>query len=184
MEHRNENTGLEREILVCGRWRHHTQNEKFSFAVRNVLTVLLATDHSRNEEVNEEVKARIGNNIEPYEDLQTLVKRHKLKWHGHVTWSSGLAKTILQGTVQGGRPLKRQTEEMMGRQHQKVDWPWMKYTTTVGGRNSSVGSAWARCPQCRGFDPPLGTFSVEGIFPLELTWVQTPFPQKLLRMRA
>ena len=30
----------------------------------------------------------------------------------------------------------------------------------------------------------LGTFSVEGIFPLELTWVQTPFPQKLLRMRV
>ena len=26
-----------------------------------------------------------------------------------------------------------------------------------GGRNSSVGSAWARCPQHRGFDPPLGT---------------------------
>ena len=46
-----------------------------------------------------------------------------------------------------------------------------------GGRNSSVGSAWARCPQCSGFDPPLGTFSVEGIFPLELTWVQAPFPQ-------
>ena len=38
-----------------------------------------------------------------------------------------------------------------------------------GGRNSSVGSAWAHCPQCRGFDPPLGIFSVEGIFPLELT---------------
>ena len=52
------------------------------------------------------------------------------------------------------------------------------------GQNSSVGSAWARCPQRRGFDPPLGTFSVEGIFPLELTWVQTPFPQKLLRMRV
>ena len=29
---------------------------------------------------------------------------------------------------------------------------------TIGGRNSSVGSAWARCPQRRGFDPPLGTF--------------------------
>ena len=53
-----------------------------------------------------------------------------------------------------------------------------------GGRNSSVGSAWARCPQRCGFDPPLGTFSVEGIFPLELTWVQTPFPKKLLRMRV
>ena len=31
-----------------------------------------------------------------------------------------------------------------------------------GGRNSSVGSAWARCPQRRGFDPPLGTFSGRG----------------------
>ena len=56
--------------------------------------------------------------------------------------------------------------------------------TKTGGRNSSVGSAWACCPQRRGFDPPLGAFSVEGIFPLELTWVQTPFPPKLLRMRV
>ena len=54
----------------------------------------------------------------------------------------------------------------------------------VRGRNSSVGSAWARCPQRRRFDPPLGTFSVGGIFPLELIWVQTPFPLKLLRMRV
>ena len=29
-----------------------------------------------------------------------------------------------------------------------------------------------------------GNFLVEGIFPLELTWVQTPFPQKLSRMRV
>ena len=29
-----------------------------------------------------------------------------------------------------------------------------------------------------------GHFPVEGIFPLELTWVQTPFPPKLLWMRV
>ena len=29
-----------------------------------------------------------------------------------------------------------------------------------------------------------GHFPVEGIFPLELTWVQTPFPKKLFRMRV
>ena len=29
-----------------------------------------------------------------------------------------------------------------------------------------------------------GHFPVEGIFPLELTWVQTPFPQKLFQMRV
>ena len=31
-----------------------------------------------------------------------------LKWYGHVTGSSGLAKTILQGTLQGGRRRGRQ----------------------------------------------------------------------------
>ena len=34
--------------------------------------------------------------------------------------------------------------------------------------------------QRRGFDPPLRIFLVEEIFPLELTWVLTPFPKKLL----
>ena len=67
---------------------------------------------------NEEVKARIGNAIGPCEDLLTSVKRRKLKWYGHVTRSSGLAKTILQGTVQGGT-----TEETIGRQHQRVNRP-------------------------------------------------------------
>ena len=52
---------------------------------------------------NEEVKARIGNAIGPHEDLLTLANRRKLKWYGHVTRSSGLAKTILRETVQGGR---------------------------------------------------------------------------------
>ena len=62
------------------------------------------TDHITNEEV----KVRIGNAIGPYEDLLTSAKRRKLKWYGHVTRSSGLAKTVLQGTVQGGRRRGRQ----------------------------------------------------------------------------
>ena len=53
------------------------------------------------------MKTRIGNAIGPYEDL-TSVERRKLKWFGHVTRSSGLAKTILQGTVLGGRRRSRQ----------------------------------------------------------------------------
>ena len=51
---------------------------------------------------NEEVHAKIQQAIEPHEDLLTIVKRHKLQWYGHVSCSSGLAKTILQGTVKGG----------------------------------------------------------------------------------
>ena len=62
----------------------------------------------RDQIANEEVKTRIGNAIGPYVDLLTSVKRHKLKWYGHVTRSSGLAKTVLQGTVQGERRRGRQ----------------------------------------------------------------------------
>ena len=48
---------------------------------------------------NEEVRAKIQQAIWPHEDLLTIVKRRKLQWHDHVSRSSGLAKTILQGTV-------------------------------------------------------------------------------------
>ena len=54
------------------------------------------------------MKARIGNAIGPYEDLLTSVKRRNLKWYAHVIRSSGLAKTVLLGTVQGGRRRGRQ----------------------------------------------------------------------------
>ena len=52
---------------------------------------------------NEEVRAKIQQAIGPHEDLLTIVKRRKWQWYGHVSHLSGLAKTILQGTVKGGR---------------------------------------------------------------------------------
>ena len=52
---------------------------------------------------NEEVRAKIQQAIGPHEHLLTIVERRKLQWYGHVSSSSGLAKTILQGTVKGGR---------------------------------------------------------------------------------
>ena len=63
-------------------------------------------DHVTNEEVCAKIQQAIG----PHEDL-TIIKRCKLQWYGHVSRSSGLAKTILQATVKGrrrqGRPRKR-----------------------------------------------------------------------------
>ena len=44
----------------------------------------------------------------PHDDLLTIVKRRKLQWYYHVSRSSGLAKTILQSTVKGGRKQRRQ----------------------------------------------------------------------------
>ena len=61
-------------------------------------------DHVTSEEVHAQIQQAIG----PHEDLLAIVKRRKLQWYGHVSRSSGLAKTILHGTVQGGRRQGRQ----------------------------------------------------------------------------
>ena len=53
--------------------------------------------------INGEVCAKVQQAIRLYEDLLTIIKRRRLKWYGHVSHSSGLVKTILQGTVKGGR---------------------------------------------------------------------------------
>ena len=61
-------------------------------------------DHVSNEEVHAKIQQAIG----PHEDHLTIVKRRKLQWYGHVSRSSGLAKTILQGKMKGGRGQGRQ----------------------------------------------------------------------------
>ena len=61
-------------------------------------------DHVTNEKVHAKIQQAIG----PHEDLLTIVKRRKLQSYGHASHSSGLAKTILQGTVKGGRRQGRQ----------------------------------------------------------------------------
>ena len=57
---------------------------------------------------NQEIRAKIQQAIGPHEDLLSIVKRCKLQWYGHVSRSSGLAKTISQGTVKGRRRQGRQ----------------------------------------------------------------------------
>ena len=59
---------------------------------------ILYKDHVTNKENHAKIQQAIGS----HEDL-TIVKRRKLQWYGHVSRPSGLAKTILQGTVEGGR---------------------------------------------------------------------------------
>ena len=61
-------------------------------------------DHVTNKEVHANIQQVIG----PHKDLLTIIKRRKLQWYGHVSHSSGLAKTILQGTVKGERRQGRQ----------------------------------------------------------------------------
>ena len=74
--------------------------------------------------------------------VQRSVKRRTLKCYGHVTRSFGLAKTILQGTVQGWR--RRVRQETMGRQNQRVDHGLALNGTSYYGklRTARSGGRW------------------------------------------
>ena len=60
---------------------------------------------------NEEVRNRIQNATGVYDGLLAMVKKRKLRWYGHISRSSGMAKTILQGTVKGARRRGRQNKK-------------------------------------------------------------------------
>ena len=60
----------------------------------------------KNHVTNEEVRRRIQNAIEVHDDLLKTVKKQKLRWYGHISRSSGIAKTILKGARRKGRQKK------------------------------------------------------------------------------
>ena len=62
--------------------------------------------------------------VGPHEDLLTIVKRHKLQWYGHVSRSSGLAKTIVQDTVKGGG---RQGRERKRWENNIMEWTGLEF---------------------------------------------------------
>ncbi len=95
-------------LYACESWTLTADLEKRIQATemrcfRRVLRISYK-DHITNEVVRSRIKQAIG----PFEDLLATVKRRKLRWYGHVSRSSGISKTILQGTVQGGRKKGRQ----------------------------------------------------------------------------
>ena len=90
-------------------------------------------DHFTNEEAHAMIQQVIG----PHKGFLTIVKRHKLQWYGHVSHSSGLAKTILQDTVKGGEKT-RQTEEEVGRQHQGMDRPGVHQVQEGSGEQGKM----------------------------------------------
>ena len=90
-------------LYACESWTVTAELEKRKQAFRmkcyRSLLNISYKEHVTNEEVRIKIQAAIGEN----DELLTLVKKQKLGWFGHVSRSSGLAKTILQGTVKGKR---------------------------------------------------------------------------------
>ena len=96
---------------------------------------------------NEEVGAKIQQAIGPHEDLPTMIKRRKLQWYGHVSRSSGLAKTILQGTVKGGRKQDRQKKRW---EENIREWTGLEFAKSQRAVENKERGNWLRnhlwCP--------------------------------------
>ena len=90
-------------LYACEAWTLTAELEKRTqaFAMRCYRRLLSISNkaHVPNENVRRNIQAAIGK----CDELLTLVKKWKLRWFENVSRSSVLAKTILQGTVQGQR---------------------------------------------------------------------------------
>ena len=109
-------------LYACETWTLTAELEKKIQATEMCFRRLLGIsyrDHVTNEEVGNRIRQAIG----PYEDLLTTVKKRKLRWYGHKTRSTGLAKMILQGTVQGGRRRGRQKKRW---EDNVMEWTGLK----------------------------------------------------------
>ena len=95
-------------LYACETWTLTAELERriqaFEMRCYRRMFGLSYIDRITNKEVRDQVRAAIG----PHYDLLSIVKMRKLTWYGHVMRSSGLAKTISQGTVPGGRKRGRQ----------------------------------------------------------------------------
>ena len=94
-------------LYACKSWTFTADIQRRTQAMKMRCYRKILRISYKDHVTNEEVRAKIQQAIGPHEDL-TIVKRRILQWYGHVSRSSGLAKTILQGTVKGGRRQSRQ----------------------------------------------------------------------------
>ena len=90
-------------------------------------------DHITNDAVRDRIRQAIG----LYDDILTTVKKHKLKWFGHVSISAGRAKTSLQGKVQGG---KRRGRQKKCWENNISEWTGLKFCDAL--RESEIKIKW------------------------------------------
>ena len=90
-------------LCVCESWTLTAELQRRIQAMEKKCYRKILHISNKDHVTNEEVRAKIQQAIGPHKNLLSIVKRRKLQWYGHVSRSSGLAQTILQGTVKGGR---------------------------------------------------------------------------------
>ena len=102
-------------LYACESWTLTAEIERRIQALEMRCYRRLLNISYKDHVTNEEVRNRIQNAIGVHDDLLTMVKKRKLRWYGHISRSSGMAKTFLQALDSERSKKERKTEEEMGR---------------------------------------------------------------------
>ena len=130
-------------LYACETWTLTADMEKRIQAMEMRCFRRLLDISYRDHVTNAEIRDRISQAIGPYEDLLTTVKKRKLKWFGHVTRGEGLAKTVLQGTVEGGRRKGRQRKRW---EDNITEWTGLRLSELV--RRAEDREEWKELAGC------------------------------------
>ena len=95
-------------LYACESWTLTAEIERRIQALEMRCYRRLLNISYKDRVTNEEIRNRIQNATGVHDDLLTMVKEKKHRWYDHISRSSGMAKTILQGTLKGARRRGRQ----------------------------------------------------------------------------
>ena len=95
-------------LYACESWTLTAKIERRIQALEMRCSKRLLNISYKDHVTNEKVRNIIQNAVGVHDYLLTMVKKRKLRWYGYISKSSGIAKTILQGKVNGARRRGRQ----------------------------------------------------------------------------
>ena len=95
-------------LYACESWTLTAEIERRIQALEMRCYRRLLNISYKDNVTNEEVRNGIQKATGVHDDLLTMIKKRIFRWYGHISRSSGMAKTILQGTIKGGRKRGRQ----------------------------------------------------------------------------
>ena len=123
-------------LYACESWTLTAELQRRIQAMEMRCYCKILHNSYKDHATKEKVCAKIERAIRPHKDL--TIKRRKLQWCRHVSCSSGLAKTTLQGTVKGGRG--------QGRQKRWEDniWEWTGLEFTKAQRAVENRKKWRK----------------------------------------
>ena len=123
-------------LYGCETWTLYADTERriqaFEMKCYRKILRVLYTEHRTNNDIREEISAFTGRQ----EPLLAIVKRRKLAWFGHTTRHDSLCKTVLQGTVDGGRRRGRQRKSWMCNIKEWTSLPMPELLATAEDRST------------------------------------------------